>query len=83
MQPFQYYFRGRRQIERVFLDLIGDRENQRVVYGSSSAGGRGGMVLIDHIRENILPASTFLRGHQDSGAYQVNCLTFDHIRNAE
>ena len=69
----QYYFNGRGIMEQIFLDLVGGLTNQRIVFGGTSAGGRGSMVYIDHLRDNILDQSNYLVGHHDSGAYQVSC----------
>lgn len=48
-----WYFRGRKIVESVFVDLqkrtgLGALDGDRVVYGGCSAGARGAMVTLDH-----------------------------------
>lgn len=50
--------------------LVGNtRENQRIIFGGTSAGGRGSMVLVDHLHDLLHP-SAHIYGLHDSGAYQ-------------
>jgi len=62
-------FRGRRLAREAVKQLVGRKENQRIVFGGTSAGGRGSMVLVDFIQE-LLHESTTVYGLHDSGAYQ-------------
>ena len=43
--------------------------DQKIIFGGTSAGGRGSMVLVDHLHE-LLDDSTMIYGLHDSGAYQ-------------
>jgi len=61
--------RGRRIARAAVKELIGDKENQEILFGGSSAGSRGSMVLIDMLHE-VVPSSTTIRGVLDSGVYQ-------------
>ena len=45
------------------------KENQEIIFGGTSAGGRGSMVLVDFIHELVHESST-VYGLHDSGAYQ-------------
>ena len=72
--------------------LVGGRENQVVLFGGTSAGGRGSMVSLVNINnvtmivvsfqvlvdflQELLHPSTEVRGLHDSGAYQVRILDF-------
>ena len=50
--------------------LVGDtRQDQKIIFGGTSAGGRGSMVLIDHLHDLLHPSSR-VYGLHDSGAYQ-------------
>jgi len=62
-------FRGRRLARKAVEQLVGEREDQVVLFGGTSAGGRGSMVLVDFLQELLHP-STEVRGLHDSGAYQ-------------
>jgi hypothetical protein len=53
------YFRGSRIIQAVFEDLrkhtgLGDRQGDLVVYGGCSSGGRGAMVSLDYVADNLV-----------------------------
>ena len=61
-------FRGKHLAFTTILELVGDLEDQTVIFGGFSAGGRGSMVTIDQLR-SLLPASTKLYGTHDSPAY--------------
>lgn len=61
-------FRGKHLAFTTILELVGDLEDQTVIFGGFSAGGRGSMVTIDQLRK-LLPASTKLFGSHDSPAY--------------
>ena len=50
--------------------LVGDRENQTIVFGGLSAGGRGAVITIDQIRDLVHPSTT-IRGLIDSAGYEV------------
>ena len=50
--------------------LVGDRENQTIVFGGLSAGGRGAVITIDQIRDLVHPSTT-VRGLIDSAGYEV------------
>ena len=43
--------------------------DQKIIFGGTSAGGRGSMVLVDHLHE-LLDDSAMIYGLHDSGAYQ-------------
>ena len=43
--------------------------DQKIIFGGTSAGGRGSMVLVDHLHD-LLDDSTMIYGLHDSGAYQ-------------
>jgi len=62
-------FRGRRLAREAVKRLVGMKENQEVIFGGTSAGGRGSMVLVDFIQELVHESST-IYGLHDSGAYQ-------------
>jgi len=62
-------FRGRRLAREAVKQLVGMRENQEIIFGGLSAGGRGSMVLVDFIHE-LVHHSTTIYGLHDSGAYQ-------------
>ena len=54
---------------RAVQQLVGEKEGQSLLFGGTSAGGRGSMVLVDFLQELLHP-STVVRGLHDSGAYQ-------------
>ena len=63
-------YRGRRLARAAVSQLVGNtRENQKIVFGGTSAGGRGSMVLVDHLHDLLHPSSR-VYGLHDSGAYQ-------------
>jgi len=62
-------FRGRRLAREAVSQLVGMKENQRIIFGGTSAGGRGSMVLVDFIHE-LVHKSSAVYGLHDSGAYQ-------------
>ena len=62
-------FRGRRLAREAVRRLVGMKENQEIIFGGTSAGGRGSMVLVDFIHE-LVHESTIIYGLHDSGAYQ-------------
>ena len=43
--------------------------DQKIIFGGTSAGGRGSMVLVDFLH-NLVHDSTIIYGLHDSGAYQ-------------
>ena len=47
-QPFEMH--GRRMAHEAVTRLVGSKENQLVLFGGTSAGGRGSMVTIDALR---------------------------------
>jgi hypothetical protein len=59
--------------------LVGERPDQTVVFGGTSAGGRGAMATIDFVKE-VVPESTVVRGMLDSPGYQVSKI--NNIKNA-
>jgi len=62
-------FRGRRLAREAVSRLVGMKENQEIIFGGCSAGGRGSMVLVDFVSE-LVHESTNIYGLHDSGAYQ-------------
>ena len=62
------YFHGRKLAFETVTSLIGQRENQTIIFGGTSAGGRGSMVTID-LLVRLLPPSTKVYGLHDSGNY--------------
>jgi len=63
-------YRGRRLARAAISQLVGkEKMDQTIIFGGTSAGGRGSMVLIDHLQELLHP-STRVFGVHDSGAYQ-------------
>jgi len=62
-------FRGRKLAREAVSHLVGMKKNQRIIFGGTSAGGRGSMVLVDFIHELVHETST-IYGLHDSGAYQ-------------
>lgn len=62
-------YRGRRLVREAISRLVGQKPVQRIVFGGTSAGGRGSMVLIDGLGELLHP-TTKVWGAHDSGAYQ-------------
>lgn len=49
------YFHGRSLAVRTVQTLIGLKENQSLIFGGLSAGGRGSMVTIDFLTGNFTP----------------------------
>jgi len=62
------FFYGRKLAFETVTSLVGSKENQIVLFGGNSAGGRGSMVTIDALRK-LLPETTQLYGLHDSGDY--------------
>ena len=62
------YFKGQKMAFETITSLIGSKENQTVIFGGTSAGGRGSMVTIDNLAP-FLPKSTKLFGLHDSADY--------------
>ena len=58
--------RESRKYFRIFHKNISD---QKIIFGGTSAGGRGSMVLVDFLHDH-LHDSTIVYGLHDSGAYQ-------------
>ena len=50
--------------------LVGDKEDQTIVFGGLSAGGRGAVITIDQIKDLVHPSTT-IRGLIDSAGYEV------------
>lgn len=73
-------FRGRALAFAAITGLIGQKVNQTVLFGGTSAGGRGSMVTIDFLAELLHPSTT-LRGLHDSGNY-VDIPSFDPNNDA-
>ena len=67
---FPVYFHGRLMSQHTIRTLVGDRENQTIVFGGLSAGGRGAVITIDQIRDLVHPSIT-IRGLIDSAGYEV------------
>ncbi|XP_023340527.1 palmitoleoyl-protein carboxylesterase NOTUM isoform X3 [Eurytemora carolleeae] len=61
--------RGRRMARAAVEELVGNKPDQEILFGGTSAGGRGSMVLIDFIHD-LVHDTTTIRGVHDSGAYQ-------------
>ena len=53
--------------------LVGDKEDQTIVFGGLSAGGRGAVITIDQIKDLVHPSTT-IRGLIDSAGYEVGYL---------
>ena len=50
--------------------LVGDKEDQTIVFGGLSAGGRGAVITIDEVKD-LVHTSTTIRGLIDSAGYEV------------
>ena len=64
------YFHGRLMSQHTIQTLVGDKEDQTIVFGGLSAGGRGAVITIDQIRDLVSPSTT-IRGLIDSAGYEV------------
>ena len=57
-------------IGKIFQNVSNQNiSGQEIIFGGTSAGGRGSMVLVDHLHE-LLDDTTMIYGLHDSGAYQ-------------
>ena len=61
--------RDRVRRRKIFQDLDKNISDQKIIFGGTSAGGRGSMVLVDFLH-NLVHDSTIIYGLHDSGAYQ-------------
>lgn len=57
-KSLRWHFRGKRIIDAVFADLrkstnLGDRSEDRVVYGGCSAGARGALMSLDYVASTL------------------------------
>ena len=64
------YFHGRLMSQHTIRSLIGDKEDQTIIFGGLSAGGRGAVITIDEIKD-LVHTSTTIRGLIDSAGYEV------------
>ena len=65
--------RGRvRESRKYFRKFHKNISDQKIIFGGTSAGGRGSMVLVDFLHDH-LHDSTIVYGLHDSGAYQGEC----------
>ena len=62
-------FRGRRLARAAVSKLVGKDPNQKILFGGTSAGGRGSMVLIDHLHD-LVHDTTKIYGVHDSSGYE-------------
>ena len=54
---------------KIFQEFYKNISDQKIIFGGTSAGGRGSMVLVDFLHD-LVHDSTIIYGLHDSGAYQ-------------